>query len=42
MPHGAEYHDGVCAGFKLFPERFRISTRHNLGFGIVTAMPNAA
>jgi hypothetical protein len=35
MPHGAEYDDGVCAGFKLFPERFRISTRDNLGFGIV-------
>jgi hypothetical protein len=35
MPHGAEYHDGVCAGFTLFPERCRMSIRHSSEFGIV-------
>ena len=35
MPHGAEWHDGGSAGFTQFPERFRTSIRHSLGFGIV-------
>ena len=35
LPHGAEYHDRVSAGFKLFPVGCRISTRQNLDFGIV-------
>lgn len=36
MPHGAELHDGGSTGFTQFPERFRTSIRHSLGFGIVT------
>jgi hypothetical protein len=35
MPHGADRHNGGSAGFTLFQERFRTSTRHSPGFGIV-------
>ena len=45
MPHRAEYHDGVCAGFTLFPERCRMSIRHSPEFGIVATsmgLPTAA